>query len=702
MKQLEIKPFLLEENISKFFNSIPIPSYIWQKKGDDFVLIDYNTAAEQITSGKIKDLIKGKASEIHKNRPEIVEAIKSSFQGKKSISIKSNYIEEATGQKKYNSLNIHHLPPDIIIVHIKDITDWVLSEEKLKNSQEKYKLLFERSPIPIVLTDLKGTIIDYNLATENQFGYMREELIGKNYLKLSLCSTTLIPTLKTRLSQLREGKPIEPTEFEIYKKDGSKSWIVNHMSLINLDNEPIVQSFVIDITERKNFEHKIKRKLENEKFISTISSRLISTTDIDESLSLSLLEMGVLIGASRAYILLFNEEGSLEFYIQEWCSEGIEPQLIDLTKISQQTFPWIFDLGKRQELIHIRDSSELPIEAINLKKELDRLNINSLLGFPIKIKEESYGYIGFDNIVQKSNWDELDIDILRTTSEIIGNALESKWADETLKGSHQLLAGIISSLTEAIYLIDNHFNIVWVNNVAKQLFGLNLTGNKCYKVFAHRGIPCPDCIALKTFSDGKIHEYERISSTINGEKLTFWATSSTAGLNLEGETDLAVVILRDITNRKSIEETLLNSEKNLKMLNQTLIQKVEERTKELRKSEENYKRILSDLDVGFYKGEFKGKLLMHNAALNKILNLSEGISLVGSQSSQFLSNPDDQKAYYRELLESGYIKNFVTRIKKPNGETIEVQLNSHLIRNDKGNPIEVEGTVIKIADIRKV
>ncbi|MFW9949046.1 MAG: PAS domain S-box protein, partial [Candidatus Thorarchaeota archaeon] len=373
--------------------------------------------------------------------------------------------------------------------------------------------------------------------------------------------------------------------------------------------------------------------------------------------------------------------------------------MIDLTKISQQTFPWLFDLGKRQELIHIRDSSELPEGATNLRKELDRLNINSLLGFPIKIKDESYGYIGFDNIVHKSTWNELDIDILRTTSEIIGNALERKWAYETLKGSHQLLAGIISSLTETICLVDNHFNIVWANNVAKQLFGLYLTGNKCYKVLAHRGIPCTECIALKTFTDGKIHEDERISITINGERLTFWATSSAAGLNLEGETELSVVILRDITNRKLMEETLLNSEKNLKMLNQTLIQKVEERTKELRESEEIYRRILSDLDVGFYKGEFKGKLLMHNAALNKILSLSEEISLVGSQASQFLSNHNDQNRYYRELLESGHVKNFVTKIKNPNGETINVQLNSHLIRDDKGNPIEVEGTVIKIANI---
>ncbi|NVM17718.1 MAG: PAS domain S-box protein [Candidatus Lokiarchaeota archaeon] len=698
MKDLEVKPFLLEENINKFFNSIPIPSYIWQKHDDDFILIDYNTAAEQITDGKIKDLIGVKASEIHKDRPDIVEAIKMSFQEKKSISKKSNYIAQATGQIKYNSLNIHHLPPDLIIVHIKDITDWVLAEERLKNSEEKYKLLFERSPIPIVLTDLTGILFDCNLATENQFGYLKEDLIGKNYFKLGIYSPTLIPIFKTRISHLIEGKPIEHTEFEILKKDGSKSWIVNHISLVNLDNKPMVQSFINDVTERKNFEQKIKRKLKNEKFVSAISSRLISTLDIDKALSTSLLEMGVLMGASRAYILLFNDEGSLEFYIQEWCAEGIEPQMINLTNINETTFPWIFNRGRKNDLIHIKDTSELPEESFKLKKELEKLDINSVLGFPIKIKEESFGYIGFDNIHQISNWDELDIEILRTTSEIIGNALERKWAEETLKSSHQLLAGIISSLTETIYLVDNHFNIVWANNVTKQLFGLKLTGKKCYKIFSRRGKPCTECLALKTFRDGKIHEDEKEFITINMENLNFWCTSSTAGINLEGETELAIMILRDVTTRKSMEETLVNSEKDLRLLNQTLIQKVEERTRELRKSEENYKKILNDLDVGFYKGEFKGKLLMHNAALNKILGLGENISLVGSQSSQFLSNLNEQGRYYRGLLDNDNIKNFVTKLKIPSGEIITVQLNSHLIKDDRGNPIEVEGTVIKITD----
>ncbi|GAG92270.1 unnamed protein product, partial [marine sediment metagenome] len=279
---------------------------------------------------------------------------------------------------------------------------------------------------------------------------------------------------------------------------------------------------------------------------------------------------------------------------------------------------------------------------------LKKLNIKSLLGFPISINNEAYGYIGFDNINNISKWEEDDFEIFKTSSEIIGNALKRKWAEETLKGSHQLLAGVISSLTEVIYLVDNHFNVVWANNAAKQLFGSLISGQKCYRIFAHRGKPCSECLTVETFMDGKIHEKEKTFTDLNGKKINYWCTSSVAGFNIEGERELAVLILRDITENKKIEKSLIESENSLRSLNISLIKKVEERTKELQMSEEMYKKILNDLDVGFYKGEFKGKLLMHNSALNGILELDASVSLVGSQSTRFFSDLNVQKRYYDE------------------------------------------------------
>jgi len=554
MEELESKPYLLEKNIKIFFDGIPIPSYVWQEKNNNFILIDYNKAAEEVTNGMIKDLLHKKASEIHEDRLDIIEELNQCFQEKKSIYKITEYNMKTTGEEVYISLKMHFLPPDLIIVHINDITQWKLAEKKLMDSEEKYRQLFEHSPESIVLLKLNGTIFDVNHATEEQFGYTKDDLLNNNYLTLTAYPSNLIPLFKSRLSRLLDGKPIKPIEFEIYKKDGSKAWISTQISLINVGEEQFIQAFIVDITERKNFEQKIKRKLENEKFISTISSRLIGNIDIDKAISESLLDMGILIGATRAYILLFNEKDSLEFYIQEWCAKGIEPQMINLTTIDYKKFPWSSKQSREKHFIYIKDVLKLPEEASATKRELEKLKINSLLVFPIKIKNELYGFMGFDNIERVSKWEGEDFYLLKTTSEIISNALERKWSEETLKGSHQLLAGIISSLTDTIYLVDNHLNIIWVNNVAKQTFGMQLTGKKCYNVLMHRGKPCKECMALKTFLDGKIHDKEKEYVDIIGNKTVCWTTSSAAGLNLEGETELAIVIMHGITARTLTED----------------------------------------------------------------------------------------------------------------------------------------------------
>ncbi|GAH54389.1 unnamed protein product, partial [marine sediment metagenome] len=281
---------------------------VWQKTKNDFILIDYNNAALKVTKGKIKDLLHEKASVIHEDRPDIIEAINKCYREKNPISVKLEYLMKTTGEKVFVSLKIYHLPPDLVIVHIKDITKWKLAEDKLKSSEEKYKLLFEKSPISIAITNFKGVFIDCNKASELQFGYLKKNLYEKSHFDLKLYSPDLIPVFKERISQLKQGKPIKPIEFEITKKDETKAWIYNQLSLVNIRGKNFIQSFIMDITERKNFEKKIQRKLENEKFISTISSSLIRTEDIDKAVSKSLLEMGIFIGATRAYILLFNEE----------------------------------------------------------------------------------------------------------------------------------------------------------------------------------------------------------------------------------------------------------------------------------------------------------------------------------------------------------------------------------------------------------
>ncbi|MBY9003957.1 MAG: PAS domain S-box protein [Candidatus Lokiarchaeota archaeon] len=556
--------------------------------------------------------------------------------------------------------------------------------------------LFEKAPFSIILLDLKGNIIEVNSSTEKIYGYKKEELLGVNYLEFSVYSSEILPFLRERLKNANDGVPLEPEEFQFYKKDGSIAWVISFLSTIKKTDSIIIQAILIDITERKQIETQLKEIIKTEQIISTISSRFVSDTEIDSAIFSSLKDMGLLYNATRAYILLYNDISSLDFFAQVQCDDSVEVPKIGLKYIDPSKFPWIRMQFLNLGYIFIENTHDLPEIADQTKNELEKLKIKSLLAFPLNIKKGNRGFIVFDSIKEKLKWDPDNSISIKTCAEIIANALDRKWSNETLKGSHQLLDGILSSLTEMICLIDREMNIIWVNNAAKNIRGNNLLGKKCYEVFLNNNKPCENCIGRRTFMDGFIHENE--SKLIDTDKNVqyWWATSNSAALDIDGETELVILIFRDITKRKEIELNLETSEKKLKSLNEILVQKVEERTRELKISEEKYKKMLYALDIGFYKGEFKGKLLFHNQTVNKILGINFTKSLVGSSTSQFFSDPNTLKDYYKELLTNGRIHNFIAEILLPTGKTIRVQLNSHLIRDENGIPKEVEGTIIKI------
>ncbi len=165
-----------EERFKALFKGIPTPSYIWQVVGDDFVLIDYNLAAEKMTYGKIKEFLNAKASEFHKDEPEILGYLNLCAREHSSIFKETEYTLKSTGDTKYFSVQCNFVPPDLILVHTEDITDKKEAESaleelnlkleqkvkdrtrKLKESEENFRMIFEGSRALI-------TIIDENAKT---------------------------------------------------------------------------------------------------------------------------------------------------------------------------------------------------------------------------------------------------------------------------------------------------------------------------------------------------------------------------------------------------------------------------------------------------------------------------------------------------------------------------------------------------------
>ena len=155
----------------------------------------------------------------------------------------------------------------------RDFTERKKTEEQLKDSLERLKTSFEFAPDGIYLTDLEGTFIDGNPVTEQLLGYRKEELIGKNLLKLQLLSPDGVRKVTANLAKNAQGKPTGPDELILRRKDSTQVTVEISTHPVEIKGESSVLAIVRDTSERKSTEE-ARIRLENLKALREMARRL--------------------------------------------------------------------------------------------------------------------------------------------------------------------------------------------------------------------------------------------------------------------------------------------------------------------------------------------------------------------------------------------------------------------------------------------
>ena len=164
---------------------------------------------------------------------------------------------------------------------------------------------------------------------------------------------------------------------------------------------------------------------------------------------------------------------------------------------------------------------------------------------------------------------DIHVDIKRN-DEIgqLGNAFNQmvehrKQAEETLRISEGKLGAMLRAIADDIAVIDNDLNIIWTNDVAKEIFGDDIVGRKCYEVYHKRNKPCEPypCPTLQAFEDGNIHQYETQVTDKEGKNRYIHNIANVALRDESGKPTGVLEICRDITERKQTEEALRVSER---------------------------------------------------------------------------------------------------------------------------------------------
>ena len=168
------------------------------------------------------------------------------------------YFEEySPGLGKYYAVHAYCPQHGKFATLFTDITALRYVEKALRESEEKYRSLFERVPIGIYRTTAEGKILDANPALVEMLGYPDKETL----LRINMLDIFVHPEDREKeQALLAEEKTLQGYEIQVLRSDGSIIWVQDTAQAIEDDNGQLLyyHGSLEDITERKRMEEAIK------------------------------------------------------------------------------------------------------------------------------------------------------------------------------------------------------------------------------------------------------------------------------------------------------------------------------------------------------------------------------------------------------------------------------------------------------------
>lgn len=146
--------------------------------------------------------------------------------------------------------------PSGLTVYLQDITEQKLAENQLRESNDRFRKVFETNPIPAAIaSNIDNRFIDVNRAWEKLTGYGREEVLGKTCKDLNL----IVGDLSQIFAEIGERCVLEEVEFKMRRKSGEVRDVGILIVLIEFDGEPCRLTIGKDITEMIQYKSEMAR-----------------------------------------------------------------------------------------------------------------------------------------------------------------------------------------------------------------------------------------------------------------------------------------------------------------------------------------------------------------------------------------------------------------------------------------------------------
>jgi PAS domain S-box-containing protein len=444
-----------------------------------------------------------------------------------------------------------------IQVLIRDITSQKQVEDALRQSELKYRALFETPRDALFLGSGEGVVLDCNAAACRMFGYAKEELVGRAVAEL--VPEEVAQALPDLVSDSRtpEGLVMETMS---KRRDGSLFPTEVNARFCRIDGKRMVVVYARDITVRKRTQEALAQSAQINERLRALLITMNACRTLEDMLD-PLLETAIAVSDMDAGAVYLVEGENAVMH----CRRGFPENAVQEVAFLPMASGAVASIRAQDRPAYLNEA------APDMAARFHGCGMRHVYAAPLHAEEGVFGFLltatRRDEAADHSSANRLAVIALEATS-----LFSRLRAQEALRKSEERYRNILESIQEGYYEVDLAGNMTFFNKALCRVLGYSeseLMGRNYRSYYGDQ-----DHIAkvYKTFNE--VYRTGNPIQVLDWQIVKADGSKATVGVSIslmrdhKGSPVGFRGIARDITERKQAEEALRQAEaRNRALLN---------------------------------------------------------------------------------------------------------------------------------------
>jgi PAS domain S-box-containing protein len=550
----------------------------------------------------------------------------------------------------------------------RDVTERRQAEKALRESEERYRLLFENNLAGVYRTTRDGRFLDCNSAFAHMLGYdSPQEVLAHRAVDLYYSENERAEFLE----KLGIEKGLNNHELRLRRKDGSPLWVLASVNCSPQASSPcqVIEGTLVDITERKRAEAVMAERHRLTTLLAEVGVALTGAETLRQGLQRCAEILVRDIDAAFARVWTVNEKDNV---LELQASAGMYTHLdggharVPIGK---------FKIGR------IAESGEPHLTNTVLEDSwvgdpewARREGMVAFAGYPLKVEER---VLGVEAAFACQPMTTAVLQAFASVAHNIAQFIERKRAEQALREVGEKYRALVETTGTGYVIIDTEGRVIDANPEYVRLSGHaaldEILGCRVTEWTAPHDLARNAQAVRQCAERGFIRNLE-VEYVCGDGKSTPIEVNATVVPAAGGVRILS--LCRDITDRKRAEQAL-------------------------RESEERYRLLFENNLAGVFRTTVSGRPLDCNQAMAHMLGYDSPQDALVHRATDFYYSEDERTKFLEKLKFEGGLSNFEMRLRRKDGSPLWVIANVNSLTVEAGDEPAIQGILVDITERKR-